>query len=232
MESIRRRGRDWGERLLVLRDALGELYAAEGAALSRDLQRWGKGFARRAAAARCGADAGLLAAGSAGRVPGDAACHLAAGVGRDARHRRHPGRSSSAASAGWAGAASPSSADRWAACSGGWRDHLDWWQERVFEQPLEMSGSRGTEEAHAMPTEPEESEEDLRVAESRRLVEECFARLPHCRSRRSRCRAPDRRLGAAARGLGRRLRPRRARLPPPAPAAARLRGRLLLSDGS
>src|SRR6188508_1209115 len=42
MESIRRRGKDWQERLLALRDALGELYAAE--ALSRDLARWGKGF--------------------------------------------------------------------------------------------------------------------------------------------------------------------------------------------
>jgi hypothetical protein len=44
-ESIRRRGREWRERLLDLREALAELYAAEGEALSRDLARWGKALA-------------------------------------------------------------------------------------------------------------------------------------------------------------------------------------------
>src|ERR1044072_1657135 len=44
MDVIRRRGRDWGGRLLALRDALGELYAAEGEALSPELSRWGNAF--------------------------------------------------------------------------------------------------------------------------------------------------------------------------------------------
>jgi hypothetical protein len=42
--GLERHRREWTGRLLALRDALGELYAAEAAALSRDLQRWGKGF--------------------------------------------------------------------------------------------------------------------------------------------------------------------------------------------
>jgi hypothetical protein len=42
--ELRSRGREWRQRLLALRDALGELYAAEATALSRDLERWGRGF--------------------------------------------------------------------------------------------------------------------------------------------------------------------------------------------
>jgi len=38
------RKREWQQRLLGLREAVGELYAAESAALSRDLGKWGKGF--------------------------------------------------------------------------------------------------------------------------------------------------------------------------------------------
>ena len=44
MRAMGRRGQEWQERLLGLREALGELYAAEADALSRDLARWGKGF--------------------------------------------------------------------------------------------------------------------------------------------------------------------------------------------
>jgi hypothetical protein len=44
MRSLGRRGEEWQARLLGLREALGELYAAEADALSRDLSRWGKGF--------------------------------------------------------------------------------------------------------------------------------------------------------------------------------------------
>lgn len=44
-DGVRERKREWQERLLGLREAIGELYAAESAALSRDLGRWGKGFA-------------------------------------------------------------------------------------------------------------------------------------------------------------------------------------------
>src|SRR4051794_6620961 len=44
-DGVRERKREWQERLLGLREAVGELYAAESAALSRDLARWGKGFA-------------------------------------------------------------------------------------------------------------------------------------------------------------------------------------------
>jgi hypothetical protein len=43
-EGLQRRGREWRDRLVGLREALGELYAAELAALSRDVERWGKGF--------------------------------------------------------------------------------------------------------------------------------------------------------------------------------------------
>jgi hypothetical protein len=42
--ELQARGREWRQRLLALRDALGELYAAEASALSRDLERWGRGF--------------------------------------------------------------------------------------------------------------------------------------------------------------------------------------------
>ena len=44
MRALGRRGQEWQDRLLGLREALGELYAAEADALSRDLARWGKGF--------------------------------------------------------------------------------------------------------------------------------------------------------------------------------------------
>ena len=44
MKALGRRGQEWQGRLLGLREALGELYAAEADALSRDLSRWGKGF--------------------------------------------------------------------------------------------------------------------------------------------------------------------------------------------
>src|SRR5437016_201745 len=44
MNGVRERGRQWRERLLALRAALSELFAAEGEALSRDLARWGKAF--------------------------------------------------------------------------------------------------------------------------------------------------------------------------------------------
>jgi len=45
MSSLQDRRREWRERLLLLREAIGELFAAESEALSRDLARWGKGFA-------------------------------------------------------------------------------------------------------------------------------------------------------------------------------------------
>ena len=43
--KLGRRAHQWQDRLVGLREALGELYAAEADALSRDLSRWGKGFA-------------------------------------------------------------------------------------------------------------------------------------------------------------------------------------------
>ena len=134
MESIRRRGRDWGERLLVLRDALGELYAAEGAALSRDLQRWGKGFLVAllllVAALMLGfwllaVLVGFLVALLAIWLPVWGATLATAGI-----------LALVVGTLGWLGW-------RRLAKLGGplsrvqrrWRDHLDWWQERVFEQP-------------------------------------------------------------------------------------------------
>jgi len=134
MDVIRRRGRDWGERLLALRDALGELYAAEGEALSRDLARWGKAFAVAVllllAALALGfwllaVLVGLVAAVLAIWLPVWAAVLVTAGllalvVG-------------GLAWLGW----------RRLAALGGplgrvqrrWRDHAAWWRERVFDGP-------------------------------------------------------------------------------------------------
>lgn len=134
MESIRQRGRDWSERLLVLRDALGELYAAEGAALSRDLQRWGKGFLVAVlllvAALMLGfwllaVLVGFLVALLAIWLPVWGATLVTAGI-----------LALVVGSLGWLGW-------RRLVKLGGplsrvqrrWRDHFDWWQERVFEQP-------------------------------------------------------------------------------------------------
>ena len=136
MESIRRRGRDWGERLLVLRDALGELYAAEGAALSRDLQRWGKGFVVAllllVAALMLGfwllaVLVGFLVALLAIWLPVWGATLAAAGV-----------VALVVGGLGWLGW-------RRLQALGGplgrvqrrWRDHMDWWRERVFEAPAD-----------------------------------------------------------------------------------------------
>ncbi|HXT19342.1 MAG TPA: phage holin family protein [Thermoanaerobaculia bacterium] len=147
MDVIRRRGKDWGERLLALRDALGELYAAEGEALSRDLARWGKAFAVALllllAALALGfwllaLLVGVLVAVLAIWLPVWGATLVATGV-----------VALIVGTLAWIGW-------RRLAALGGplgrvkrrWRDHADWWRERVFEGPAD--------EAPGRPEEPED----------------------------------------------------------------------------
>ena len=149
MESIRRRGEEWKERLLTLREALGELYAAEAEALSRDLGQWGKRFAISVLLLLAALALGfwllallvaVVVAVLAVWLPVWAATLITAGllalvVGGLALW-------------GW---------KRLQALGGPigrvqrrWRDHADWWQERVFDQA-------GTEERG-----PEEGEDEPR----------------------------------------------------------------------
>ena len=143
MESIRRRGREWQDRLLTLREALAELYAAEGEALSRDLAEWGKRFAFALllllAALALGfwllaLLVGFLVALLAVWLPVWGATLAAAGV-----------LALVVGGLAWWGW-------RRLQALGGplqrvqrrWRDHVDWWQERVFD-------SGATEEAEDEP---------------------------------------------------------------------------------
>lgn len=130
------RGRLWRQRLLALRDALGELYAAEAAALSRDLQRWGKGLALAlvlafAALALLFWLLALLVATAVATLavwlPVWAAMLVTAallllvigglGLAAWARLRKLGGPL--------------------ALVGRRWRDHADWWQERVLQEPAE-----------------------------------------------------------------------------------------------
>jgi Putative Actinobacterial Holin-X, holin superfamily III len=137
MESIRRRGEEWQGRLLALRDALGELYAAEGAALSRDLARWGKAFAVASLLLLAALALGFwllallvafLVALLAIWLPPWGATLAAAGV-----------LALVVGALAWMGW-------RRLRALGGplgrvqrrWRDHLDWWRERVFEAPADV----------------------------------------------------------------------------------------------
>jgi hypothetical protein len=141
MDTIRQRGQEWRGRLLSLREAIGELYAAEGDALSRDLATWGRRFAVAAllllAAAAIGfwlilVMIGLLVAVLsiwlevwAATLITTVVLLLTVGT---------------LALVGW---------KRLKALEGPlarvqrrWRDHLDWWQERVFDAPLETEDDR------------------------------------------------------------------------------------------
>jgi hypothetical protein len=143
MESIRRRGEEWKERLLTLREALGELYAAEAEALSRDLAQWGKRFALSLllllAALALGfwllaVLVGFVVALFAIWLPVWGATLLTAGVLAVVV--------GGLALWGW---------KRLQALGGPlgrvqrrWRDHADWWQQRVFDEA-------GTEERQDEP---------------------------------------------------------------------------------
>ncbi|HEV8630634.1 MAG TPA: phage holin family protein [Thermoanaerobaculia bacterium] len=130
-ESLKRRGREWQGRLLELREALGELFAAEGEALSRDLARWGKAFGLAVVLLLAAlAVAFWLAAVLAGFLVALLAVWL-------------PVWGASLATAGLlallAGGLAAVGWTRLRALGGPlervrrrWRDHLDWWQERVF----------------------------------------------------------------------------------------------------
>jgi hypothetical protein len=135
-DSIRRRGREWREQLVALREALGELYAAEGDALSRDLARWGKAFALAVLLLLLALAigfwlvavlAGFLVALMAVWLPVWGAMLAAAGILLLLV--------AGLALVGW---------KRLQALGGPlarvqrrWRDHLDWWQQRVFDAPAD-----------------------------------------------------------------------------------------------
>ncbi len=135
-DVIQRRGREWKERLLGLREAVAALYAAEGEALSRDLSSWGKGFAFAIvlllAALAIGfwlvaVMVGFLVALLALWLPVWAAALITAGVLALAI--------ALLAGIGW---------KRLQALGGPiarvqrrWRDHLAWWRERVFDSEEE-----------------------------------------------------------------------------------------------
>lgn len=132
MESIRRRGEEWKERLLTLRETLGELYAAEAAALSRDLAQWGKRFAVSLLLLLAALALGFwLLAVLVGLVIALLAVWL-------------PVWGATLATAGLltlvAGGLALWGWKRLQALGGPigrvqarWRDHVDWWQERVFD---------------------------------------------------------------------------------------------------
>ncbi len=142
MSELGRRRRDWQQRLLAQRDALGELYGAEADALSRDLARWGKGFAVACVlllaalalgfwllallvAALVAVLAIWLQVWAATLITCGIVGLVVAGLGI----------------AGW----------RRLRVLGGplgrvrrrWRDHLDWWNERVFAPLEEEPGDEG-----------------------------------------------------------------------------------------
>ena len=130
------RKREWQQRLLGLREAVGELYAAESAALSRDLGKWGKGFGVAVVLLLAALALGFwllallvasLVAVLAIWLPVWGATLAAAGV-----------VALVVGGLGWLGWR------RMQALGGPlgrvqrrWRDHLDWWRERVFEPPAD-----------------------------------------------------------------------------------------------
>ena len=134
MKALGRRGQEWQERLLGLREALGELYAAEADALSRDLARWGKGFVGALLLALAALAlgfwllavlVGLVVAVLAIWLPLWAATLVTAGI-----------LLAVVAALGWV------AWKRLSALGGPlgrvqrrWRDHWDWWNERVLYAP-------------------------------------------------------------------------------------------------
>lgn len=134
--GLERRSREWRERLVGLREAVGELYAAELAALSRDFERWGKGLVVAlvlAAAALfllfwlLATLVGTVVAALAVWLPVWGAMLVTAGLLLLAvallgflawrRLQRVGGPL--------------------ALVGRRWRDHLDWWQDRVLQEPMD-----------------------------------------------------------------------------------------------
>jgi hypothetical protein len=122
--------------LLELREALGELYAAEGDALSRDLARWGKAFA---IALLLLLAALMIAFWLIAVVVAFVVALLAVWL---------PVWGATLATAGLlllvVGGLAAVGWRRLQALEGPlarvqrrWRDHLDWWQERVFDRAEE-----------------------------------------------------------------------------------------------
>src|SRR5687768_5339277 len=133
--GLERRSREWRERLVGLREAVGELYAAELAALSRGFARWGKALvvALVLAAAALFLLFWLLATLVATVVAALAVWLPVWGA-----------MLVTAALLLLAVALLGSLAWRRLQRLGGplalvgrrWRDHLDWWQDRVLQEPL------------------------------------------------------------------------------------------------
>ena len=134
MKALGRRGQEWQERLLGLREALGELYAAEADALSRDLTRWGKGFVGALLLALAALAlgfwllallVGLMVAVLAIWLPVWAATLITFGVLLIA-----------VAALGWvAWKRLQELGGPLARVQRRWRDHWDWWNERVLYAP-------------------------------------------------------------------------------------------------
>lgn len=144
MSGLERRSREWRERLVGLREAVGELYAAELAALSRDFQRWGKGLV---VALVLAATTLFLLFWLLATVIGTVVAALAVWL---------PVWGAMLATAGillLVVALLGFLAWRRLQRLGGplalvgrrWRDHLDWWQERVLQEPAGVEeGDDGT----------------------------------------------------------------------------------------
>jgi putative superfamily III holin-X len=132
MEGIRRRKREWQERLMALREAVGELYSAEADALSRDLGQWGKGFLAALLlllaalalgfwllAMLCGFLVALLAVW----LPVWGATLVAMAI-----------VALTIAGLAWVGLRRLQAlGGPLARVQNRWRDHLDWWQDRVID---------------------------------------------------------------------------------------------------
>ena len=132
--GLERRSREWRERLVGLREAVGELYAAELAALSRDFERWCKGLV---VALVLAATALFLLFWLLATVIGTVVAALAVWL---------PVWGAMLVTAGillLVVALLGFLAWRRLQRLGGplalvgrrWRDHLDWWEERVLQEP-------------------------------------------------------------------------------------------------
>ena len=141
--GLERRSREWRERLIGLREAGGELDAAELAAMSRDLERWGKGLV---VALVLAATALFLLFWLLATLIGTVVATLAVWL---------PVWGAMLVTAGlllFVVALLGFLAWRRLQRLGGplalvgrrWRDHLDWWQERVLEPAAEEEGDDGT----------------------------------------------------------------------------------------
>jgi hypothetical protein len=134
MRGLGRRGQEWQDRLVGLREALGELYAAEADALSRDLARWGRGFAGALLLALAALALGFwLLAVLVGLMVAVIAIWLPVWV---ATLITFAVLLVAVAGLGWvAWRRLQALGGPFARVQRRWRDHWDWWNERVLDAP-------------------------------------------------------------------------------------------------